>query len=139
MSVNRLQKTLFTIGDYLNGALIGGFTAAAVRGFAGEGTDMVIAMVAGIVVGMAVHLVIGLLMTPLLGMFHAMIPGSLIGMYGGMLFAMRDSMQGHVGSVEHAIGIGAAFGIVMTAALALYDRALRGSVTLRSSGTKAGV
>ena len=133
MNANRMQNALFALGDYVGGSLIGGATAAAVRGLVSPDTDMVVAMIIGMVVGMILHLTIGLLLTPLLGMFHAMIPGSLIGMYGGMLFAMRDSMQGHTGSLAHAVGIGVGFGILMIAAMHLYDRALRGPVPVHPS------
>jgi len=134
MKTNRMQDALFGVGDYVGGALIGGATAAAVRGLVSAETDMVLAMVIGMVVGMILHLTIGLLLTPVLGMFHAMIPGSLIGMYGGMLFAMRDSMQAHAaGSLGHAVGVGVSFGLVMIAAMRLYDRALRGPIPLHPS------
>ncbi len=126
-------NALFAIGDYVCGALVGGTTAAAVRGWVGPETDMVVAMVLGMGIGIIVHLAIGLLLTPLLGMFHAMIPGSLIGMYGGMMFAMRDSMQEHAGSLEHAVVVGVGFGVLMIAAVQLYDRALRGTVPLHLS------
>lgn len=133
MDGKSIQEGLFAAGDYLCGALIGGTTAAAVRGLVSLEIDMVLAMIAGMAAGVLIHLVIGLLLTPLLGMFHAMIPGSLIGMYGGMLFAMRDSMQAHAGSLGHAIAVGVAFGLVMVAVLRLYDRALRGPAVARSS------
>lgn len=53
-----------------------------------------------------------------------MIPGRLIGMYGGMLFAMRDSMQ-HGTSHVQAVVIGALFGLAVSAAVRVYDHALR--------------
>lgn len=134
MNANWMEDALFAVGDYVSGSLIGGTTAAAVRGLVSPETDMVVAMLIGMVVGMIVHLAIGLLMTPVLGMFHAMIPGSLIGMYGGMLFAMRDSMQAHAGSLGHAIGVGVGFGLLMIAAMRLYDRALRGPIPVHPSG-----
>lgn len=133
-----IDRILFAAGDYLGGALIGGTTAAAVRGLVGSETDMVVAMLYGTGVGVVLHLVIGLILTPLLGMFHAMIPGSLIGMYGGMLFAMRDSMPAHATTLHHAIGVGIVFGIVTIAALQLYDRALRGPTTALVPGTTRG-
>lgn len=123
------QEGLFAAGDYVGGALIGGTTAAAVRGLVSAEMDMVIAMFVGMAVGVVIHLAIGILLTPLLGMFHTMIPGSLIGMYGGMLFAMRDSMQMHAGTFGHAIGVGVGFGLLMIAAMRLYDRALHGPIT----------
>lgn len=133
MNRNKIGGYCFAAGDYLGGALLGGTTAAAVRGLVGPETDMVLAMLYGMGVGMVLHLVIGLLLAPLLGMFHAMIPGSLIGMYGGMLFAMRDSMSVHAATRHHAIAIGVVFGIVMIAAIRFYDRALRGPSTARTS------
>jgi hypothetical protein len=133
MNDNQIQDALFAVGDYVGGALIGGTTAAAVRGLVSPETDMAIAMLLGMVVGMIVHMTLGLLMTPVLGMFHAMIPGSLIGMYGGMLFAMRDSMQAHAGSFDHAVGVGIGFGFLMIAAMRLYDRALRGPIPIHPS------
>jgi hypothetical protein len=133
MNVTRMHDALFTIGDYVGGSLIGGTTAAAVRGLVSPETDMVVAMLIGVAVGMILHLTIGLLLTPLLGMFHAMIPGSLIGMYGGMLFAMRDSMQAHAGSLAHAVSVGVGFGLLMIAAMRLYDRALRGPIPVHPS------
>jgi hypothetical protein len=138
MNANRMQDTLFAVGDYVGGALIGGTTAAAVRGLVSSEMDMVVAMLIGMAAGMALHLTIGLLMTPLLGMFHAMIPGSLIGMYGGMLFAMRDSMQAHSGSLGHAVAVGIGFGVVMIAIMRLYDRALRGPIPLHPSRLDRG-
>ena len=74
--------------------------------------------------GMLVHLPVGLVFSALLGMFHVMVPGTLVGMYGGMMFAMCDVM-GH-GQATHGLGVGAAFGILMTAGVHLYDRALTG-------------
>lgn len=114
----------FIIGDYIAGALIGLLTACAVHVFVRPTMDTVLAMLLGMALGMAVHLVAGLLFAPILGAFHTMVPGSLIGMYGGMLFAMRETMQ-HPTSLNHAAGIGALFGIVVVAAMQLYDRALR--------------
>ena len=114
----------FVLGDYIAGALVGVLTAGAVHLLIGPTMDTVIAMILGMVLGMVVHLVVGLLLTPLLGAFHTMIPGSLIGMYGGMLFAMRDTMQ-HPTSLGHAAGIGVVFGIIVVAAIQLYDHALR--------------
>lgn len=114
----------FIIGDYIAGALIGLLTACAVHVFVRPTMDTVLAMLLGMALGMAVHLVAGLLFAPILGAFHTMVPGSLIGMYGGMLFAMRETMQ-HPTSLNHSAGIGALFGIVVVAAMQLYDRALR--------------
>jgi hypothetical protein len=114
----------FVLGDYVAGALIGLLTAGAVHLLIRPTMDTVLAMMLGTVLGVVVHLVIGLLLTPLLGAFHTMIPGSLIGMYGGMLFAMRETMQ-HPTSLKHAAQIGVVFGIVVVAAVQLYNRALR--------------
>ena len=114
---------LFTIGDYIGGALIGLLTAAAVHAVVDLDMDMVVAMLLGMGVGTVVHLGVGLLLTPVLGGFQAMIPGSLIGMYGGMIFGMRDSMQDV--SAGHAGLVGVIFGLIVVGALRLYDRALR--------------
>lgn len=121
-----MDGALFTAGDYLGGALLGGMTAAAVRMAIGPETDMVVAMLAGMGIGMVLHVVVGLLLTPLLGVFHVMVSGGLIGMYGGMMFAMRDSMQTHAMTLHHVIAVGVVFGLVMSAAIHLYDHALRG-------------
>jgi hypothetical protein len=115
------------VGDHCAGAAVGAITAAAVRALVHPETDMVIAMLLGMAIGMIVHLVLALLFGPVLGLFPAMAPGSLIGMYGGMLFAMRDTMQ-HPGSMGNAILVGALFGLIVTAALELYGRALKGAV-----------
>jgi hypothetical protein len=80
---------------------------------------------------MVVHLAVGAALSPLLGLFHVMVPGGLIGMYGGMLFAMRDTMQAHPGSLGRAAVVGALFGLVITAAVHLYDRVVRGPVSAR--------
>lgn len=114
----------FIVGDYIAGALTGLLTACAVHLFVRPTMDTVLAMLLGMALGMAVHLIVGLLFAPILGAFHTMVPGSLIGMYGGMLFAMRETMQ-HPTSLTHAARIGVLFGIVVVAAIQLYDRALR--------------
>jgi hypothetical protein len=119
------HQILFATGDYLAGALTGAATAATVRGLVSPGLDMVLAMMLGMAAGTVVHLVIGLALTPLLGMFQCMVPGGLIGMYGGMLFAMRDTMQHHAGSLGSAVLVGIVFGAVVTAGVRLYDRALQ--------------
>ena len=125
MNSNRMQEALFTAGDYVAGAGTGAATAAAVRALVSPQLDMVLAMLIGMAVGMIVHLVLALLLSPVLGAFHVMVPGSLIGMYGGMLFAMRDTMQAHSASLSHAAIVGVIFGLVVVAALRLYDRALK--------------
>jgi len=118
----------FLIGDYAAGALVGVITTLAVRAIVWPGMDMVIAMVLGMAAGMLVHLVVGLGLAPLLGMFETMIPAMFIGMYGGMLFAMRDSMGAGSQTIGQALLVGALFGMVVVAALKVYDRALRGVV-----------
>ncbi len=127
-SVQRQREVVFAVGDYLAGGLTGAVTAAAVRAVVSPGLDMVLAMLIGTAAGMIVHLAIGLLAAPLLGLFHFMVPGGLIAMYGGMLFAMRDVMQAHPGSLGRAIVVGIVFGAVVTAGVRLYDRALRASI-----------
>lgn len=119
------RQVWFAIGDYLAGGLTGATTAAAVRAVISPDLDMVIAMLVGMAAGTVVHLLIGLVASPLLGLFHCMVPGGLIGMYGGMLFAMRDAMQHHPGSLGRAMVVGIVFGAVVTGAVRLYDRALR--------------
>ena len=125
MTNNRLQEMVFTAGDCIVGAAVGAATAWAVRAIISPDTDMVVAMLLGMSIGMVVHLVIGVLASPLLGPYHTMVPGGLIGMYGGMMFAMRDTMQ-HAGSLNHSLGVGAGFGVVMVIALQVYDQAIRG-------------
>jgi hypothetical protein len=125
MISHRMQEALFTAGDYLAGAGTGAATAAAVRALVSPQLDMVLAMLIGTAAGMIVHLVLVLFLSPLLGAFHVMVPGSLIGMYGGMLFAMRDTMQAHSGSLSHAVIVGVVFGVVAVAGVRLYDRALK--------------
>jgi hypothetical protein len=122
--LNCARDRLFTVGDYLAGALTGAVTAASVRAVVSPELDMVLAMLIGMAAGTVVHLLIGVAVSPLLGMFQSMVPGGLIGMYGGMLFAMRDAMQ-HPGSLGRAILVGIVFGAVVTAGVRLYDRALR--------------
>ncbi len=124
MKVNRVASALFLVGDYAAGAVIGALTAAAVHAAVYEGMDMVLAVLLGVAIGMVVHAVVGVLFAPLVGAFHVMFPGGLIGMYGGMLFAMREAMQARV-PLQRSIEIGAIFGIVVIAAVHVYDRALR--------------
>lgn len=119
---------LFQIGDYLAGAIIGAATAGIVRGIVWPGMDMVIAMLVGGGLGMIVSLVLGFMLSPLLGIVETMVPGSLTGMYGGMLFAMRDSMAAGSRTSTAALAVGAAFGLVMTLAIKIYNYVLRGSV-----------
>jgi hypothetical protein len=121
-----MSDKLFAIGDYCAGGFTGAAIAAAVRLTVSPDTDMVLAMLVGMAVGMSLQMALGLLFSPVLGAFHVMVPGSLIGMYGGMLFAMRDAMQHAPGTASHAIWVGVAFGVIVTAGVQLYDRVLRG-------------
>lgn len=123
--------TVFALGDYIGGGLVGATTAAVVHSCVSPSLDMVIAMLLGMGIGMLIHIALGLLLAPFLGMFHAMVPGSLIGMYGGMLFAMRDSMQ-HGIALRQAIFVGVIFGIIVVAGVRLYDRTLQATA---ASGT----
>lgn len=122
----RMLSSLFFLGDHIAGALTGAATAGAIHSVVTPGMDMALAMVVGMAVGMAVHLPIGLLLAPFLGAFHVMTPGSIIGMWGGMLFGMRTAMQAH-SSPAHALMAGAAFGVLVTGAVQLYDKVLRGT------------
>ena len=124
-SAHHERQVFFAVGDYLAGGLTGAATAVAVRAVVSPDLDMVLAMLIGIAVGTVVHLAVGLVASPLLGLFHAMVPGGLIGMYGGMLFAMRDTMQAHRGSLGRAAVVGVVFGAAVTAGVRLYHRALR--------------
>ena len=126
MSKDRLHSLLFIFGDYTAGILTGAATAAVVRAIVWPGFDLALAMLLGVGIGTLTHLAVGTLLSPVLGTFHVMVPGGLIGMYGGMLFAMRDAMQAV--SSAHAIGVGALFGVIVTATVRLYDRALRGAL-----------
>lgn len=133
MGATRIEEALFTIGDYVAGGAVGATTAAAVRATLSSQLDMVVAMLIGMAIGMLVHLVLSLMLSPVLGAFHAMVPGSLIGMYGGMLFAMRDTMQAHPGSLSDAIQVGVVFGVIVTAGVRLYDRAIRDTAPSNAS------
>ena len=126
MQTSLIYRSLFTVGDYCAGGVVGAATAWAVRAVISPQCDMAVAMLLGMAIGMIVHLVLGLFLSPLVGAFHVMVPGSLIGMYGGMLFAMRDVMQHAAGTTGCAILIGWGFGLIVTAAVQIYDRALRG-------------
>ena len=129
MTTRDTQQALFTTGDYLGGAAVGGLTAGVVRAVVTPEWDMVVAMLVGMILGMLVHFGVGLALSPLLGMLHVMVPGSLIGMYGGMLFAMRDTMQGHSGSLGSIIAVGIGFGLAMNGVVHLYDHIIRGPVS----------
>lgn len=129
MTDHHVRQVLFVLGDYFGAAVSGALTAVAVRAVVTTEWDMVVAMLTGMLVGMVVHLGVGLALSPLLGMFHVMVPGSLIGMYGGMLFAMRDTMQAHAGSIPSAVAVGVGFGLAVNGAVHLYDRVIRGPVS----------
>ena len=119
---------LFTIGDYLAGAVIGILTALAVRVMVSPGMDMVIAMMAGMAVGMVIHFVVGLMLGPFVGMFETMMPGSVIGMYGGMFFGMRDSMAAGSTSLTAAAIVGAGFGLFVVLGVKIYNSILHGTI-----------
>lgn len=129
--MSRLEQALFTIGDHLAGGAVGAVTAVGVRAVVSPQLDMVLAMLVGMAIGMIAHLVLTVLLAPVLDPFHVMVPGGLIGMYGGMMFAMRDTMQAHAGSLRQAILVGVVFGVVVVAGVRLYDRAIRGPVLPR--------
>jgi hypothetical protein len=122
------MKMLFQIGDYFAGAAIGVVTALVIRTVISPGLDMVLAMLIGMGLGMIVSLLIGYMLAPLIGIIDVMVPGSLTGMYGGMLFAMRDSMAAGSRTVVASLVVGAVFGFVVTAAVKIYNYALRGTV-----------
>lgn len=126
MTQGRFQSALFVLGDHVAGAMTGAATAAAIAVVVTPAWDMALAMVAGMGIGMLVHVSLMLLYGPLLGMFQVMVPGSLIGMYGGMIFGMRDSMV-HAGYEGHRVLVGGVFGVIVVAAVQVYDRALRAS------------
>ena len=132
--IHEQRRLLFAVADYLAGAAAGAATAAAVRAVVSPDLDMVLAMLSGMGAGMIVHLALGIAFTPILGLFHFMVPGGLIGMYGGMLFAMRDTMQHHPGSLGRAILVGVVFGAAMAAGVRLYDRALHAKAAPDSVG-----
>lgn len=129
--MSRLEQALFTIGDHLAGGVVGAVTAVGVRAVVSPQLDMVLAMLVGMAIGMIAHLVLTVLLAPLLDPFHVMVPGGLIGMYGGMMFAMRDTMQAHAGSLSQAILVGVVFGVIVVAGVRLYDRAITGPVLPR--------
>jgi len=122
------MKILFQIGDYFAGAAIGAVTALVIRTVISPGMDMVLAMLVGMGVGMIVSLLMGYMLAPLIGIIDVMVPGSLTGMYGGMLFAMRDSMAAGSRTMAASLVVGAIFGLVVTAAVKIYNYALRGAV-----------
>ena len=132
--VHEPRRVLFAIGDYVAGAITGAATAAVVRAVVSPDLDMVLAMLIGMGVGMIVHFAVGIVFSPILGLFHFMVPAGLIGMYGGMLFAMRDTMQHHPGSLGRAILVGVVFGAAMAAGIRLYDRVLHAKAAPDSAG-----
>ncbi len=83
-------------------------------------------MLAGAGIGMVSHALIGSVLGALIGMFQVMIAGSLIGMYGGMLFGMRDAMQ--VVSWTQSVVVAIVFGVLVVAAVQIYDHVLRSRV-----------
>jgi hypothetical protein len=125
ISADRLEESLFAMGDLAHGGVVGALTAGGVWLLIDPATDMVLAMLLGMGVGMVLHVAVGIVLIPLIGMFHVMVIGSLTGMYGGMLFAMRDTMGSHTATLADALAGGAVFGVVVAAAVVLYDRALR--------------
>lgn len=116
---------LHRVGDYAAGATTAAVAAAVVHATVATGSDMVLAMLAGMALGMLAHLLVLAVAGPFVGFFQVMAPGGLIGMYGGALFAMRDSMQAT--SWSRAIGVALVFGLAVVAAIDLYDHALRSS------------
>jgi hypothetical protein len=120
--------TVFAIGDFAAGMIVGSLTAVGVRLSVWPELDMVTGMLLGMVAGMMISMVLGFLLAPLLGMFHTMIPAMIIGMSGGMLFGMRDSMGAGASSLGEATVVGALFGAILVLAIKAYDRILRGTV-----------
>ena len=118
-----VRKWLYLLGEYVAGVATAVLTALPIHGLVDREWDMVVAMIAGTVVGSVAHLLVLALLGPVVGLFHVMAPGALIGMYGGMLFGMRDSMQAASWSRTLAVAIG--LGILVVAAVQLYDRLLR--------------
>jgi len=117
------RKWLYLLGEYVAGIVTAVLTALPIHAVVDPDWDMVVAMIAGTVLGSAAHLLVLALLGPLVGFFHVMAPGALIGMYGGMLFGMRDSMQAASWSRTLAVAVG--LGILVVAAVQLYDRVLR--------------
>ena len=123
---------LYLLGEYVAGVATAVLTALPIHALVDRDWDMVVAMIAGTVVGSAAHLLVLALLGPLVGLFHVMAPGALIGMYGGMLFGMRDSMQAASWSRTLAVAVG--LGILVVAAVQLYDRVLRANGRAEPSG-----
>lgn len=114
---------ILRVGEYAAGAATAVAAAAPIHAVVETGSDMVLAMLLGMGIGILAHLVVLALAGPLLGFFQVMAPGGVIGMYGGMLFAMRDSMQ--AASWSRALAVAIVFGLLVVAALNVYDRVLR--------------
>ena len=127
---------LLRLGDYAAGVATAVGAATAVHALIGTGSDMVLAMLAGMALGLLSHLLVLGVAGPFVGFFQVMAPGGLIGMYGGALFAMRDSMQ--AASWSHALGVAVVFGLAVVAAVDLYDRALRPNPTSGAEESRAG-
>lgn len=113
----------YLVGEYVAGIVTAVATAVPIHALVDRDWDMVVAMLAGTVLGTAAHLVVLVLLGPLVGFFHVMAPGAVVGMYAGMLFGMRDSMQAV--SRSQALAVAVAVGILVVAAVQVYDRALR--------------
>jgi hypothetical protein len=114
---------LYLLGEYVAGVATAVLTAVPIHALVDPDWDMVVAMIAGTLLGSAAHLLVLALLGPVVGLFHVMAPGALIGMYGGMLFGMRDSMQAASWSRTLAVAVG--LGVLVVAAVQLYDRVLR--------------
>jgi hypothetical protein len=117
------RKWLYLLGEYVAGVATAVLTALPIHALVDPDWDMVVAMIAGTLLGSAAHLLVLALLGPLVGLFHVMAPGALIGMYGGMLFGMRDSMQ--AASWSRTLAVAVALGVLVVAAVQLYDRVLR--------------
>jgi len=117
------RALLYLLGEYVAGVATAVLTALPIHALVDRDWDMVVAMIAGTILGSAAHLLVLALLGPVVGLFHVMAPGALIGMYGGMLFGMRDSMQ--AASWSRTLAVAVALGVLVVAAVQLYDRLLR--------------
>lgn len=131
----RARALALGLGDYAAGAVTGAAAAVPIHAVVETGSGMILAMLIGMGIGTLAHLVVLVLTGPLLGFFQVMAPGGFIGMYGGMLFAMRDSMQAV--SWSRAVGVAIVFGLLVVAALNLYDRVLRSGSASTAEATCA--
>lgn len=131
----RAWAVALRLGDYAAGAATAVAATVPIHAVVETGSDMILAMLIGMGLGILAHLVVLALMGPLLGFFQVMAPGGFIGMYGGMLFAMRDSMQAV--SWSRAVGVAIVFGLLVVAALNLYDRVLRSDSASTAEATRA--